>query len=115
MEVLDRAAALRRLGGNEQLFKEALQSFQRSAPAELQSLAGALESGDAVLLEERARALQEAAGRVGAAGMEHVASRLAVASQSGDLSEASALLSKLEMEFDWLCLILNTKACSGNL
>ena len=115
MEVLDRAAALRRLGGNEKLFKEALQSFQRRGPGELESLARALQSGDAPLLEKRALALQEAAAQVGASGMEHVLSCIAEAAQAGDLSEVATLLAKLEMEFDWLCLILNTQACSGNL
>jgi len=115
VEVLDRAAALRRLGGNEELFKEALQSFQRSGRGELESLSRALQSRDAPVLEKRARALQEAAVQVGASGMEHVACCIAEAAQAGDLSEAAALLVKLEMEFDWLCLILNTQACSGNL
>ncbi|MCI0409156.1 MAG: hypothetical protein L0191_11455, partial [Acidobacteria bacterium] len=59
--------------------------------------------------------LREAASEVGASGMEHVLSCIAKASHAGDLSEMPALLTKLEMEFDWLCLILNTQACSGNL
>jgi HPt (histidine-containing phosphotransfer) domain-containing protein len=115
VEVLDRAAALRRLGGDEQLFKEALLSFRESAPAQIESLGLCLAKGDAAQLKQQAEALQDAAARVGASGMEHVASCLAEAGRTKDLSEAESLLNKLEMEFEWLCLILNTSACSGNL
>ena len=93
--VFDRAVALERLGGDEELLASVAGLFVEEAAIYRQALVNALESGDAAVLQREAHSVKSVlatfafeAGRESAMQLEQLAA-------SGDLDSADALTAEV--------------------
>lgn len=100
--ILDRAAALQQVGGDETMYEEFLQILLEEATAELEQMAQAIAQKDAESLEHAAHSLKGGAASMGANRISDVAYRLEVMGHDGDFAEAPAALKDLKREVDLL-------------
>jgi CheY-like chemotaxis protein len=89
---LDRAAAIDRLGGDEELFAEVATVFRGDAPKLLDELSRAVAAGDATTVRRAAHGLKGAAGYVGGGPTAAAAEVMEAIGASGDLSAAEETL-----------------------
>ena len=94
----DFSAFIDRLGGDMEFVAECIELFEQEAPAALASVRDAVAGGSADLVSNAAHALKGMAGNFSAAGPAATAARLDRLARDGDLSEAAALMSRLEAE-----------------
>ncbi len=94
----DRAEALERLGGDEELFAEVAGLFRTDGPKLLREIRSAVAVGDAACLKRSAHGLKGAAGYVGGIDAAAAARRLESLATEGDLGGASEAFDKLEAE-----------------
>src|SRR5271168_4481057 len=91
IEGVDLADGLRRVGGNERLFRDLLVKFAaKNADAEVQ-ISAALESGDRQMAERIAHTVKGVAGNLGIRRVQFAAEKLEKAIHDGDV-EVSAIL-----------------------
>jgi len=95
---LDRAAAVERLGGDEELFAEVATVFRGDAPKLLDELNRAITAGDAPTIRRAAHGLKGAAGYVGGGPTATAAEAMERIGASGDLSTAATALEVLSSE-----------------
>jgi CheY-like chemotaxis protein/HPt (histidine-containing phosphotransfer) domain-containing protein len=100
--VLDRAAALKHVGGDEQLFHELIGVFLEDCPRMLSELREAAETADAVRLKRAAHSLKGAAGALGGKAVFEAALRLEAMGRQGDLAEVQPARQELEKALDQL-------------
>lgn len=115
MEVFNRSLALDRLDGDESRLRDLLFAFQKNVPIVLEEMTSAWKQRSQERLESLAVELRESVRRIGAEGMEDLASQMIVAARAGDFPLAEVLVNNMEMELDWLLRILDENRCSGNL
>jgi two-component system sensor histidine kinase/response regulator len=112
--VLDKAVALDRVGGDEELLAEVAQLFLEDYPNSLREIDDALQRGDAKLLERAAHTLKGAASNFGADPVVEPALALELAGRTGNLSATAssyqALTSALRGMHHDLALIANAAA-----
>ena len=94
----DRAAALERLGDDEELFAEVADLFRTDGPKLLGEIRTAIAAGDAGGLKRSAHGLKGAAGYVGGADAAEAARRLESLATGGDLTDADDAFERLERE-----------------
>jgi HPt (histidine-containing phosphotransfer) domain-containing protein len=92
----DRAAALERLGGDEELLAVALASFREHAPRVLRSAADALAAGQPGDLARHLHSLAGSSSMVGGAALEQAARALQARTEAGELQEVQARLPELQ-------------------
>jgi HPt (histidine-containing phosphotransfer) domain-containing protein len=112
-DLLDRQALLARLGGDEELCREVLAAFLESTPELIGALRQAAAEGDAAGLQRHGKTLKDASANVSAVALSSVAYRIVVAAQEGVLEEATALVERLEQEFQRLDSYLVRSASKG--
>jgi two-component system sensor histidine kinase/response regulator len=95
---LDRATAVERLGGDEELFAEVADVFRGDAPKLLDVLNRAVATGDAATVRRAAHGLKGAAGYVGGGPTAAAAEAMERIGASGDLSAAGGALELLTGE-----------------
>ena len=95
-QVLDRATALARVGGDLDLLKEIAALFLEEYPRELDDIRKALATGDAHLLEHAAHGLKGAVANFGARAAVDAAFQLEQLGKAGKLDQVSAALAALE-------------------
>lgn len=88
--VLNKAVALDRVGGDEELLAEVAQLFIEDYPNSVGEIEEALRTGDAKKLERAAHSLKGAASNFGADVVVKSALALEVAGRSGNLASAPA-------------------------
>lgn len=115
MEVFNRALALERLAGDEARLGDLLTAFQTNVPFVLEELEAARAAKKPERVESLAVELRESVRRIGAEGMEELASQLVGAARAEDYDQIEVLLTQMGMELDWLLRILDENRCSGNL
>ncbi|HEY7697101.1 MAG TPA: hypothetical protein VIE88_01735 [Vicinamibacteria bacterium] len=115
MEVFNRALALERLDGDPDRLADLLDAFQKNVPHVLGELEAAWKNESADRVESLAIELRESVRRIGAEGMEDLATRMIAAARAGDFAEVEVILTQMGMELDWLLRILDENRCSGNL
>jgi hypothetical protein len=115
LEVFNRSLALDRLHGDETRLRDLLFAFQKNVPFVLEEMAAAWRQESEERLESLAVELRESVRRIGAEGLEELASRMIAAAREKDFAEAEVLVNNMEMELDWLLRILDENRCSGNL
>ena len=103
---LDRAAALDRLDGDEELWAEVAAMFREDAPRLLGEVRAAVAAGDAGAVQRSAHGLKGAAGYVGAGPAAAAAHHLEQLGASGNLSQAGVALRHLEREVSRLLAAL---------
>ncbi len=97
-EILDRALALQRAGGNETLLRRLCTTFLNNCPNMLGAIRAAAATGDATALQRAAHSLKGSAGVVCAQAAVSAAVQLERLAKSGDLEGANAAVKKLEAE-----------------
>ncbi|MBZ5672744.1 MAG: Hpt domain-containing protein [Acidobacteriia bacterium] len=95
-QVLDRAAALARVGGDLDLLKEIAALFLEEYPRELDDLHKAMATGDARLLERTAHGLKGSVANFGARAAVDSAFQLERLGKAGKLDQAPPALAALE-------------------
>lgn len=73
--VIDRSAALGRMGGDEELYDEIFELFVEDAPKQLALLAAAMNDGDRAVAQRQAHSLKSAAGNIGGTRMAQLCER----------------------------------------
>ncbi len=105
-EVFDRQLLLERLGGDEEIFSEIIETFLEDAPIQIEKLKKALQEGDANRVEHQAHLLKGAALNISGNGLQTAALKLEVAAKEGDLNKARLLVANLDQEFEKLKEVL---------
>lgn len=98
LPIWDRAAALRRLDGDEALLSELMDMLLDQIEGGIAHLAEAIEHGDAREVEQTAHSLKGASASLGAERFRQCAFQLEQIGRSGDLSDAANVLVKLREE-----------------
>ncbi|MBP3954499.1 response regulator [Gemmata sp. G18] len=96
--VVDRAAALRCMAGDEDLLREIAGLFVRECPRQLGELRAALGAGDAPGVRRAAHTIKGAVGNFGAKGAVELANRIEALAKTGALDEAHGLVPGLEQQ-----------------
>lgn len=94
--VLDRAMALTRVGGDEELLQEMAQLFLEEYPAQIGAVRKAVEARDAKAIERSAHSLKGSVGNFAAGATHHAALMLEIQGRNGDLANLDAAMSELE-------------------
>jgi len=115
LEVFNRSLALDRLDGDETRLRDLLFAFQKSVPFVLEEMAAAWKQKSEERLESLAGELRESVRRIGAEGLEDLASQMIAAARERDFDQVEVLVANMGMELDWLLRILDENRCSGNL
>ena len=95
---IDVAAGLKRLGGNQKLFRKLLVEFLQDHRADAGAIQAALENGDLELAQRIAHTLKGVSGSIGAGALHAAAEALDAALKQGPLETDDDLLSRLEEE-----------------
>ena len=95
-QLLDRASALARVGGDLDLLKEIAALFLDEYPRELDEIRMALASGDAHTLERSAHGLKGAVANFGARAAVDAAFQLEQLGKAGKLDQVPVFLAELE-------------------
>jgi two-component system, sensor histidine kinase and response regulator len=98
LAALNRAVALERLGGDEDLLREIAGLFLEDTQHLLSEIRQAVAAGDAGGLQRAAHTLKGSVGNFGAERVFQAAYRLEMAGRSGNLAGAPEALCKLESE-----------------
>jgi two-component system, sensor histidine kinase and response regulator len=107
----NRAEALDRIGGDEDLLRDLCHIFLEESPKLLQKLQQAIAAGDTDGVMRAAHSLKGEAGYLGADGTSHAARQLEEMGQKKDLSRAGDTLAALEREV--ASLHLNLRELAG--
>lgn len=96
LAVLDRALALSRVGGDEELLQEMAQIFLEEFPSQMDAIREAVSRRDAKAIERSAHSLKGSVGNFGAAAAQQAALNLELLGRTGKLEMADNALSTLE-------------------
>ena len=88
MEVLDRSAALERLGGDSDRLEELLEDFQMQIPAVMKAIETAAKRKRATRIGKVSKELRATAYEIGADGMEMLAGQSTTTRKAGGLMKA---------------------------
>ncbi|HEV3384452.1 MAG TPA: response regulator [Gemmata sp.] len=105
---IDRATALERLGGDEDLFAELAVLFRSEGTRMMEEIRLALATGDPVSVQRVAHALKGSAGYLGGNRTAEAAHKLELIGASRDLTSAYEALPCLETEMDRLLSALSS-------
>jgi HPt (histidine-containing phosphotransfer) domain-containing protein len=100
--VVDRDSVMKRLGGDEELFRSFIEVFTEDSPAMMQQLRDAVAERNSSLIQRSAHSLRGLAANFNAAGVVELASKLEQAGKDGDLSEANSLMTQLNEAMEQL-------------
>jgi two-component system sensor histidine kinase/response regulator len=95
---IDRVSGLRRVAGNETLYRKLLLDFHRDYATSVERLRAALAEGRAADAERQAHTLKGVAGNIGATELHRAAQELDSALRLGDVPRAGALLAEVGRE-----------------
>ena len=113
LEVLDRATALHRVGGDAALLKELAGLFLGTYPPQLAELHAAVAHGDGPVVQRLAHTLKGSVGAFGARAAFETAQRLETLARTGDLAGAEPACAALEEELARLRPALAAWAAEG--
>lgn len=100
--VFDRAGALGRMDGDEDLLQEIIAVFLADVPDRMQDLQQMLTATEASGVERIAHGIKGAAANVGAEATRAVAAEVEQLGRAGDLQQAAAAITRLEQEVERL-------------
>lgn len=99
---IDRDSIMKRLGGDEELFRSFIEVFTEDSPAMVQQLRSAIAESNSRLIQRSAHSLRGLAANFNATGVVDLTSKLEQAGKDGDLSEASSLMTQLNEAMEQL-------------
>lgn len=97
--ILDRAGALDRIGGDEDLYQEVIELFSHDTPLQIGILKQALQSMDRVLGERQAHSLKSASASIGAEALRDACLKTEKAFAKSEQGVLLQLVKKIELEF----------------
>jgi HPt (histidine-containing phosphotransfer) domain-containing protein len=100
--LLDRSAALERIGGDQELLREIASLFLSEYPVLIQEIRVAIENGDVEGLERSAHSLKGSVANFEARSAVDAAFRLETIGRNGNLDRAGPALADLEAAFESL-------------
>lgn len=106
-KIIDREAALARLGGDERLLQDLIQFFLEDSPGLREQIRRSLRDGNAFDLERAAHSLKGLAANFGADHAVKAAYEVEQIGHSGALAEAQPAIDHLEAEIERLLKVLN--------
>jgi HPt (histidine-containing phosphotransfer) domain-containing protein len=95
-ELIDRVSLLERVEGDHELLNEMIQIFKEEAPALLNAMREALQSGDTVVLERSAHSLKGAVGNLSSKTTANAALKLEQDAKNSDMESAKLSLAEVE-------------------
>ena len=99
MEAMDVEAALKLVGGDEDILKEVVSVFlEEDYPAQLERLRDGIDRNDAQTVKEAAHSIKGAVRSFGGTALSSTALRLEEMGRNNDLTGAQASLQELEQE-----------------
>ena len=111
--VLDRAEGLRRVRGNEKLYRELVAVFLRDLPRLIGLLQLAVQNRSAKDLHAAAHSLKGSAGHLGASVVVRGAWALETMGQHGDLADMESCWQRLELDLQELTRLLQSIESEG--
>jgi CheY-like chemotaxis protein len=106
LHVIDVDATMKRLGGDEELFREFIEVFMEDAPRLLEMLSTAIPRQKWDVAVRAAHSLRGLAANFSATSVLELASALEQAAQNGEFAEASAAMEELEAAVSDVCSTL---------
>lgn len=97
---INKAEALNRLDGDEELLAEICEIFMDDAPIQMETLKQAIADNDRTLTERQAHTIKSASANIGAETVREQASRLEQTARENDLSNVDELYEGLEQELE---------------
>jgi two-component system sensor histidine kinase/response regulator len=104
--VVDRAAVLDRVGGDEELLSEIIDIFLEECPSLVAAIRDAVRKQDARALERSAHSLKGSVSNFGAASATQAALDLELMGRRGEVQRAAATVELLELELLSLSAVL---------
>jgi PAS domain S-box-containing protein len=95
-ELIDRVSLLERVEGDHELLNEMIQIFKEEAPALLNAMREALQSGDTVVLERSAHSLKGVVGNLSSKTTANAALKLEQDAKNSDMESAKLSLAEVE-------------------
>jgi signal transduction histidine kinase/CheY-like chemotaxis protein/HPt (histidine-containing phosphotransfer) domain-containing protein len=97
---VDKAEALERLGGDEELLVDLWEAFIGEAPRQMGILKEALDANDIVLLERHSHTMKSAAANIGADMLRKLAQQMELAAANGEIKNTPEIFARLLCEMD---------------
>jgi histidine phosphotransfer protein HptB len=107
--IFDPSHLLKELGEEWELLEEILVVFQESTASDLESLRGAIASGNSDQAIRWSHKIKGAAANINAEGVRKAACDIETAVRAGNTQEANVLLENLFQEFDTLTQLLRDR------
>ena len=98
MKVLDRAAALARLDGDEELYSEIVGVFIEDTPIQMEKLVEALRVGDRPVVERQAHSIKSASGNIGGERMRDCALQIERSARTASVEDLERAVGALQNE-----------------
>ncbi|MCM8776456.1 MAG: Hpt domain-containing protein [Candidatus Omnitrophica bacterium] len=98
-ELLDEAAGLIHMGGDQKLYRQILQIFFEDAPGQIKKIQTGIESHDVNQIERESHGLKGAAANVGAESIRKAALEVELAAKAGDFEKIRTRFEQLENEW----------------
>ncbi len=102
-QVIDRAVAMERMCGNEDLFQSLLRMLVDDAPVKVAQITEAVAGGDLRALRAASHTLKGSSATMAADRVRDAASKIEMAAEEGDLALASTHVNELKREVKLLC------------
>lgn len=106
-KVLDKPAALERLGGDEQLYEEIVEVYRADMPEQLQRLTDGLKAEDRQLVQLQAHSIKSASANIGAEQMRAMAQRIEAVAMDDEMESLTQLTGDLQKKFEELLVYLD--------
>ena len=106
MDPVNKATALERLDGDEELYLEIVQVFCADTPGQVQKLKEAIDAGDGPVAQRQAHSIKSASGNIGADTLRAIAFRMETAAKEGGAANAAPIFPELKTEFDQVMTFL---------
>ena len=100
LPILDSAAAIERIGNDQELYFEVLEIFLDDAPKQVETLEAALEASDGETATRAAHSIKGASANVGAERLKAVALEMEEAGRAGDFVKVKALIPALLEKYE---------------
>jgi CheY-like chemotaxis protein/HPt (histidine-containing phosphotransfer) domain-containing protein len=98
--VFNRKELLDRLDGNEKLLREIVEVFSKDIPLQMERLKGALQNGEAAVVQRQAHTMKGAAANINAELMRKAAWEVEMAAKEENWQKAQSLVQALEERFE---------------